>query len=638
MLDYMRKNANSAVVWIIVGTISVVFVFFGVGPGGGQGNMIEVNGQAITPAEYRDVNEMVARTMRDRGLENDANFSQIVRNATVSEVANRAIISQFGEKMGLTPSDRAVAQSVVAITEFQTDGRFDPELYKNILKNMGTTAAKFEEHQRYELLLSRLSLLINGLSRTYRPEMLGYYNLIEDQVEFDYAFFPAATYLPGLKATPEQLQDYFSKNQLSWMRPAEMEMEYVAIKPVDFIAKATVSDDELRSHYEENIHNFNQVAQAEASHILIRFPILDPDQASKDKTLAKAQKVFARAATEDFATLAKEVSEDSSSASQGGSLGLLVPGKSFPTFDEAIFSAPLNQVTEPVETPLGYHLIKVMTRKEAGTQSFEDAKEVLLVERRAVQGRNLAVAQLEDLIVRSETSSLAAAAASMGLTTTRATVTKDKAPEFLENNKEALLEAFEAPLAKVANPLELTNNLVLYTPVSRKSSQIPLLEEVQSEVTLAWATQESLRLAQNEANKLISKATNSSWADALKVTPKESKVSTGNIPLSPRGLFFQSPPPFHEADPKELAAAIFSVAQAGEVSPISISGEIDGNPGAFALNLAKTTPADAAILTDTLAKQVTSQMTQQKASLLYQAWQMTLHKQAVVSIPPEYLN
>jgi peptidyl-prolyl cis-trans isomerase C len=137
-----------------------------------------------------------------------------------------------------------------------------------------------------------------------------------------------------------------------------------------------IDDAELHAYYDAHKADFEE---AKASHILIRFkgsrvPV-KPNQKdlTEEEALAKAQDIRKRIlAGADFATIAKAESDDTGAEKNGGSLGPAFPrGKMVPQFDQAVFSLPVGQVSEPVKTPFGYHIIKVEERK---SKTFEEAR------------------------------------------------------------------------------------------------------------------------------------------------------------------------------------------------------------------------------------------------------------------------
>lgn len=640
MLEYMRKNANSSLVWLIIGAIAVVFIFFGIGSGQGQVKKITVNGEEVNLRDYEHMVQEVSRSMRDQAEADPAGANQEVKRRAASFLVRQMLVRQFSREVGLTPSDQAVARSIAETPEFQTDGRFDRNRYHDALAAGRIDSASFENEKRYELLAGRVGDLVGGLARVYRPEVVEMFHFQEDRVRLDYAFFPAAGHRAGLAPADGQLASFYALNQEQWREPAKMTMEYVDVRPADFLDKVTFSDDELRRYYDENQQRFTRPESAEVSHILFKYPEMNPTVAEKEATLARAEAARKRADTEDFAALARELSDDPGSAPMGGALGAIGRGMTFDQFERAVFSLPLNEVSQPVATDIGYHLIKVTGRQEAGIRPFEEVKQTLADEQKALKAREMAVAKLEDLIVRTETSKLADAAASLGLKAeTTPMFTQAAPPDFLEGDQAAAKKVFSAQAGRVADPLELERHLILFAPLERRESRIPDLAQVREAVTEAWIAEEAGRLAQAEAAKFIGEARAKGWAPALAAQPESNAVKSGEGELSPRsGLV--STRPFERVSFMEFVAAVFSVGGAGEISPLAVPGNLNEEPGAFALILAEVRPADESPLDGPTGEAFASLLNRSKANLMFQVWDQGLYEASrdAILVPREYME
>ncbi|MDR2945579.1 MAG: SurA N-terminal domain-containing protein [Candidatus Adiutrix sp.] len=633
MLQYMRRNANSTVVWLIIGAIAVVFVFFGIGGSGGSSRMITVNGEEVPYIDYSRLVDELSRS----GDYSEAS-AQAARIEAARQSVSRLLTFQFGRGVGLEPSDQAVARRIAESPDFQTDGRFDRELYLDILEANGLNPARYEADIRNSLLAERSAGLIVSLSKAYRPEVREAYHFESDQAEFDYAFFPSEVHRAGLAPTEAELGEYFTATLETWRKPATMKVQYVEIKPADFVAQAEVTPAELETFYQDNIQRFSFPESAEVSHILIRFPQLNPGQAEKDAALATAQAAYERAKTEDFAALATELSQDPGSAQRGGALGSISRGMTLANFEDAAFTAPVGEVTQPVETDLGYHVIKVTSRKEAGTQPLDEVREALTGEMKNFKARELAVAKLEDLIIRAETSKLAEAAASLGLTATASeSFTAAEPPAFFSGDAAAVNKAFAAALGKTGDPVESETVLALYEPLERQESFIPALEDVKAEVTEAWITRQADRKARETASAFLAEAAAKGWSQAL--SEAAAKPESGHSGPAGR-LQLASVAPFDTAEEAHFRATVFSVSKAGEISPIPMPGKLNGKPGAFAMTMTNFVPADEALLENELGEYLNFYMNQQKANLMYEVWQMELFELSKdnVVVPAEYLQ
>ncbi len=638
MLEYMRKNANSTVVWLIIGAISLVFVFFGIGGGGHNYKNITVNGEEIDFSEFDRVYGAISRAQTG-----DVSPEQVkeMKKSAASAVVEQRLMEQFGRKAGLTPTDWAVARDIATHPEFQVDGRFDKARYEAALAAMRMNKSFFERNTRRELLTGRLTGLVAGLSQASPPEVMEAFHFQEDLLAFNYLFFPAEPHRAGLNPGDGDLAAYYALNQEKWRRPASMTIEYVEFRPADFLDQAQVNEAELREAYNDNAPRFTSPESADVEHILFRFPKMNPDPEEKQKTLERAEAAYERAKTENFNDLARELSEDPGSAPAGGSLGPIGRGVTFDNFEKVVFSAPIGEVSPPVETDIGYHLIKVVARQEAGPRSFDEVRATLESEQKAFKAREMAVQQMEDLLIRTETNpKLADAAASMGLTVkTSERFTETKPLDFFTEDPSSLKKAFSAPLGRVAPPVETENHLVVYAPLERQESLIPPLDEVRAEVTQAWINAEAGRLAEAEARGFLQKAAETGWAEAAAAWPQDGPIRRGRSPLANRTSLLGAAP-FDKVNTLEFFAAIHSVAQVGQVSPLTVSGEENGASGCFALSLSDFQKADEGLLKGPAGEAFTSMLSMNKGYFMLETWRRELFNasQSEIFVPVEYLN
>jgi len=154
--------------------------------------------------------------------------------------------------------------------------------------------------------------------------------------------------------------------------------------------KTEVTDEEAKKFYDENQKEFEEPETVKASHILILVGKDDPEDVVKAK-LEAAKKAAARTKKEDFAKVAKEVSEEPGAAESGGDLGYFPKDRMVPEFADAAFSQKVGTVSEPVRTQFGWHVIKVTDKKPAGTVPYDEVKKQLVAylktdkQRKAVQ-------------------------------------------------------------------------------------------------------------------------------------------------------------------------------------------------------------------------------------------------------------
>ncbi|MDR2724707.1 MAG: SurA N-terminal domain-containing protein, partial [Candidatus Adiutrix sp.] len=321
MLAYIRKNADSAVVWLIIGAIALVFVFFGLGRPGGSIAFVTVNGEEADPHEYQELVREANSRLRTTG-QSSPDDDRYARMAALNEQISRILTRQFGENIGLRPGPRALREAVAAIEHFQIDGRFSLERYQAALAAQRRSASDFERDLRRNLTSERAVSLVLGLARAFQPELREQFHFQEDRVRFDYLFLADEDCGWDPKPTDEDLAAYYAPRREKWRRPAEMTIQYVEIIPADYQGDPTSA--ELEDYYDHNRDRFFRPEAVEARQILVSFPSLSPGEADKEATLDKAEAIRLRLEQgADFAALARELSDDRATSENGGALGFL---------------------------------------------------------------------------------------------------------------------------------------------------------------------------------------------------------------------------------------------------------------------------------------------------------------------------
>lgn len=203
---------------------------------------------------------------------------------------------------------------------------------------------------------------------------------------------------------------------------AQVEIRFVPFDPAGRYpdAEFTVPESEIEAYYVDNEEEFEVPARAS-----VRAAVLPktPTAADSAAALERAQEVRAEiVGGEDFATVAERESADEGSAAQGGDLGVFQQGQMTPAFDQAVFSAPLGQVTEPVETPFGYHLLEVMER---WAQDSARARHVLVPIERTDDSEIELLVLADSLEDMTESNTLEEAAAAVGATVSTLDISAD---------------------------------------------------------------------------------------------------------------------------------------------------------------------------------------------------------------------
>ena len=216
------------------------------------------------------------------------------------------------------------------------------------------------------------------------------YRRRNDKVKLALVTFPADTFKPDVTATDTEVASYFEAHKESFRIPEKRKIRYLLVDVEALRAKVTVAQADIERAYTDNITQYTTPEQIRASHILLKTEGKDD---AAVKTRAEALLKQARSGA-DFADLAKKNSEDEGSAAKGGDLDFFGRGRMVPEFDTAAFALKAGEISELVKTQYGYHIIKLVEKKEGASRPLADVRQQLTdqiaVERAQTQAADLA--------------------------------------------------------------------------------------------------------------------------------------------------------------------------------------------------------------------------------------------------------
>lgn len=348
----MNKFSNK-VSWLIISffmaAIIISFVLTGFqGFSSAPNAVATVDGTPVSVNEYQQVLnsklDQFSRMFGGKSLTNQQIRQFRIKENALRDLINQKLVLNYVTDMNIEVSEQEVKETIKELPYFQTAGKFDVNKYKQILANY-MSPSKFEERTKEDIKLSKMQNLIEsiGVSDAYAKDVLRFKQneAIVNAVRFD-------------------------KEALT---------KFIEIPKSEIREFATDKNNEgvLRSVYATREDVYNTPEEIKARHILLR--ISDP---SKEKeVLARAKKIRAKVTPRNFASVAKKETEETAGKSSGGDLGYFGRGKMVKQFEEAAFKLKAGQISEPVKSPFGYHIILVEDKKAAKNVPFEKVKEEL---------------------------------------------------------------------------------------------------------------------------------------------------------------------------------------------------------------------------------------------------------------------
>jgi peptidyl-prolyl cis-trans isomerase D len=395
VLKVIRRNAEAAWVKIMFVAIVVVFVFWGIGSvvGGPQAQVVaRVNDQIIDPDEYARTYNNLVRTYEEVYKDNfkpELLQGLDLKTRAMDQLINSVLLRQEAQRLGLRVGEGELRDAIAAVPVFQQGGRFNKELYVRVLRANGLSPGEFEDAERDDLLTRKLTELIAAGVQVGEADVRDRFHFDNEKVNLRFIKFDAASFIPEVTLTDADVQAYYDGHQGAFREPDRVRIEYVLYAPESYRDKVEITDTLVQQYYDSHQATYAKPEQVHARHILFR---VAPDAAPDAKAQARqrAEEVLKKVkAGDDFAELAKQYSQDGSAAS-GGDLGFFTRGKMVPPFEQAAFALAPGATSEIVESPFGFHIIKVEAKEEARTQPLDEVRAQIQEQLRQETSRDLA--------------------------------------------------------------------------------------------------------------------------------------------------------------------------------------------------------------------------------------------------------
>ncbi|RUL66128.1 peptidylprolyl isomerase [Dyella dinghuensis] len=301
------------------------------------------------------------------------------KDKLVDQMIGQQLLLQANDDLGMRVSDESLRETIAATPAFQVDGKFNGDMYRAQLAAAGMTPDMYQDSVRNSLQSTLLPDAISGSTIVTNADIDRYMQLQLQRRNIRYFVLPRPTPADS-QVTDAQVQDYYKAHQADYMNPEQVSLKYIEVNAADLKPDTQApSDDELKKRYQDEITRFGMPEEREVSHILINVP-KNATPAQQKAALDKANKIAAEATPDNFAKLAQQDSEDLGSKLQGGDLGWLQKGVTNAAFESAMFSLQKGQISKPVLSDEGYHIIYLREVHSGQTKPFEQVRDQLIKE------------------------------------------------------------------------------------------------------------------------------------------------------------------------------------------------------------------------------------------------------------------
>jgi peptidyl-prolyl cis-trans isomerase D len=513
MLQNIRDNSQGIIAKIIIGFIIITFSLFGiesiVALGSSESAPATVNGSDIEEVEILRLVEAQKNRFRqqfgdqyDESLFNDG----FLRQSALEQLIEQKVAVSQAKELGGYVSTESIDKAILAAPEFQQDGQFSSDRFRMVLRRSGMTPLGYREILAEQALISQIQLG-TGLSDTALPYEVERQLALENEVrEFEFVTFDTDKLKQGIKVETQEVEEYYNTNNDRFMTEEKVSVSYVVLSKSDIDSDIVVSDEELAQAYDDYVAMQAEFEERDASHILIE--INDERTAAEAKVLADQVATKAKNG-ESFTELAKTYSDDVGSKNVGGDLGFNTRGGFVTEFDDALFVMNKGEISAPIETEFGFHVIQLKDIRAPKILSLAEKTADLKAELKASQIDALFAEQAEALAAEAfendtienlvDNSSLSLKAQASEL------FTRQLGTGIAANDKVRIAAFDEKVIAdrELSEVIEISNGEIVVVGLSQhKDPEVKPLAEVEQSIKAQLLSEKALTLAAEKASEL----------------------------------------------------------------------------------------------------------------------------------------
>lgn len=485
----------------------------------------KVNGEEITTNELSQAVDMQRRQLvQQLGKDFDPALldEKMLHDSALKGLVDRKLLLQGAADSKFAFSEAALDQQILQTPEFQVDGKFSADRFDQVIRQLGFSRLQFRQMMAQEMLIGQLRAGLAGSAFVTDAQVDAFARLEKQTRDFATLTFKADT--AAVKVTDDEVKAHYDEHAKEFMSPEQVVLDYIELKKSSFFDQVEVKDADLQAAYQKEIGNLAE--QRRAAHILIEVN----DKLNDAQAKAKIEEIQQRLAKgEDFAALAKEFSQDPGSASKGGDLGYAGQGVYDPAFEKALYELKKDQVSTPVRSDYGWHLIKLLGVEAPSVPSFASLKGKLTHELKSQQVEQRfvdATKQLEDSAF--EASDLVQPAQELKLKVQTTAPFGREGGEGLTSNRAVIQAAFSPEVLEEGSnsaPLELDPETVVVVRMKehRQPEQLPL-ESVASSIRAQLIKNHATEAVKAKGTELVAGLRDGKIAFAAKQNGQSWKV------------------------------------------------------------------------------------------------------------------
>jgi peptidyl-prolyl cis-trans isomerase D len=391
MLITIRERASGVIGWTVAGVIILVFAVWGIGSyfeGVSEiivatADKIEINQETYQQAMSDRRRRLVQ--MMGRNVDAELFSSTAFKRQVVEELIDTTLQNETLHASGFRISDAQLAALIQNTAVFHTDGQFDRDRYELLVQNSGMTIQGYESYQRQQGVVDQLVRGLGQSAIVSTNSIDKAWKLLDQRRIASYTTLEFDNFLDDIQVSETAIEKEYQANLDSYFKPASIQVDYLKLSVEDLGTRLDVDEADILRMYEDNPDRYRQPGSRSASHILLS---VSPDAADAqiDQVRQRASEIVARArGGESFASLAEVNSDDKGSVKRGGELGVIRPGTMAKPFEDAVFVMGEGEISEPVRTQYGFHVIRLDRITESRVQPLDQVRSEIEAEVRRLR-------------------------------------------------------------------------------------------------------------------------------------------------------------------------------------------------------------------------------------------------------------
>ncbi|MEZ5540541.1 MAG: SurA N-terminal domain-containing protein [Pseudomonadota bacterium] len=634
MLLAIREKVMGFLGWIVLGILFIAFAFFGLHSylqSSAVTYVAKINDVEISPRQYQNARNLVMSNLQQAlgaAFDPARIDEKLIREGTINKLVSDELVMQAAADAGFDTSEQQIAGRIKGIENFQKDGAFSKDRYLQVLRYQGFSPHDFEASLRRELAANQLKSGILLTATGTERELRAAYELQAQQRRFKYLQLPAALVADQATVSEQEISDYYTAHTADFMRPERVRIAYVELNAADISPDGAVDEEQVKALYDEQRDKYVIPEQRHARHILIQAK--DQSDASVAAARAKAEAIATRlAAGESFESIAKAESDDPASAPTGGDLGFFGKGLMTPEFENAVFGMQVGAVSQPVQTPFGFHIIELLEVRPEVVTPLAAVRDELVAQLQDKERGELFYDRSETLsnLAFEQPDSLQGAADALGL--------KIAESDWIERDNGSGIAADPDVREAIFNPdvLEQGNNspaieigddhVVVLRILEHQPAEQMTLDSVRERVTEAARADKARRLLEEQGAALLAEV--ESGKSSLEATAAARSLQVESTDLLQRNA---------EQPARELVGLAFSMAPPHDDKAV-FAGRMLASGDYVLVALQEVKPGDYDALPEAARKQARRELGQIDGSAELQLVLDRLRTQASIHIPRE---